>query len=177
MGQARQQWIGVLCGLGAALLIPAACSESVSDPSDPIAPAVVADAPRLLTCAPARPVSARGLVGRAGGRLMMAGHTMSLPVSAVRNGTSFTMTVPASRLVEVNIKANGREKFAFDEPVTISISYARCAPDEVPEEGLTVWKIDPRTKVPLKPMGGVQDPVARTVTFVTDSLSSYAIAN
>lgn len=176
MGQARL-WIGLLCGMGAAVFVAAACTERASDPGGPMSSALAAAAPRLLSCAPASPASAREMVGRPGGRLALAGHAISLPESAVRNGTAFTMSVPASRLVEVNIKANGAEGFAFDEPVTVSISYARCAPGEAPDEGLSVWKIDPHTKAPLKPMGGVQDPVARTVTFVTDSLSSYAIAN
>jgi hypothetical protein len=39
-----------------------------------------------------------------------------------------------------------------------------------------VWHIDPLTKTFLEDMGGVDDKVARTVTFSTDHFSGYAIA-
>ena len=42
---------------------------------------------------------------------------------------------------------------------------------------LTVWYIDSETKAPLENMGGVDEKLTRTITFVTSHLSEYAIAN
>jgi hypothetical protein len=41
---------------------------------------------------------------------------------------------------------------------------------------LTVWHINPQTKQLLTNMGGVNDAGLRRITFTTDHLSGYAIA-
>jgi hypothetical protein len=41
---------------------------------------------------------------------------------------------------------------------------------------LTVWHINPQTKQLLTNMNGVNDAALRRITFTTDHLSGYAIA-
>lgn len=79
--------------------------------------------------------------------------------------------------MEVDITADGSAHFSFRSPVTVSVSYARCTRSDIDKAPLTVWYIDAATKALLQNMGGTDDKVARTVTFITDHLSGYAVAN
>jgi hypothetical protein len=79
--------------------------------------------------------------------------------------------------MEVDISVEGAAHFTFQLPVTVTVSYARCDPSAIEGSTLTVWYIDSVTKALLAPMGGIDNAIARTVTFTTGHLSGYAVAN
>jgi hypothetical protein len=78
--------------------------------------------------------------------------------------------------MEVDIRANNFTSFLFNSPISVSIDYSRCDPASTDGRALSVWHIDEQSKALLQNMGGVNDPVARKITFSTPHLSGYAIA-
>jgi hypothetical protein len=151
----------------------AGCSEST--PQAVTAPQF-STAVALVECPESQARSTRGVLGPAGGAVTLDGHSLVLPAGAVAELTEFTITVPASRFVEVRVKADGQDGFEFLEPVTITVSYERCARASWGSRPLQVYKIDPDTRELLRAMGGVDDRLTRRVTALSDSLSGYAIA-
>ena len=131
----------------------------------------------LVECPSSESHSSSVLVTPLGGSVTAGGSTISIPAGAVLVPTTITVTVPASQYMEVDITANGAEHFSFHAPVTVSVSYARCTRSDLDKDPLSVWYIDSQTKALLQNMGGTDDKTARIVTFVTDHLSGYAVAN
>ena len=76
----------------------------------------------------------------------------------------------------VDLRANGQEHWQFLAPLTVTIDYSRCNVGLL-DPPLTVWYVDPETGEMLEPMGGIDSRLTRTITFVTDHFSGYAIAN
>lgn len=111
-----------------------------------------------------------------GGTIELDGHSLTVPALALLLPTEFTLTVPASRFVEVHVTANGEHGFEFLRTAGLTISYARCTRGNIDKVQLSAYKIHPVSKELLKSMGGSDDAVARSVTVLTDSLSAYAIA-
>ena len=74
----------------------------------------------------------------------------------------------------VDVHADGLLSFLFRRPVTVTIDLSHCPAIDGP---LTVWHVDAATGAFLENMGGVVDPVRRTITFQTPHLSIYAVAN
>jgi hypothetical protein len=174
MGQLPRRLIGLT---SLALLAFTACGE-------PTAPARLVGAADPVTLGTEKLVScpsedlrvASATIGSLGGDISVGGTTISIPAGAVRLPTLFTVTTPPSKYVEVEITALGVEHYLFDQQVSITLDYSRCTRSDIDKAPLTVWYIDSVTDTPLLPMGGVDDKQARTVTFTTDHLSSYAIA-
>ena len=131
----------------------------------------------LIECPTSESVSASALVTPLGGVVTAGGTSISVPAGAVVVPTMITVTVPASNYMEVDITANELLHFVFEQPVTVSMSYARCTRGDIDKSPLSAWYIDKSTKSLLEAMGGVDDKVARTVTFTTGHLSGYALAN
>ena len=111
-----------------------------------------------------------------GGTISLGGTSIALPAGAVKTPTLLTVTVPASKYVEVRITALGITHFVFERDVEITIDYSRCTRSDIDAAPLSAWYINGLTGTPLENMGGVDDKQARTVRFSTDHLSSYAIA-
>lgn len=132
--------------------------------------------PWLVECPSSVTRSATRTLGILGGTLEVDGHQLRLLPGAVLLPTEFTMTVPASRHVEVHVTANGAHGFAFLLPATFTISYDRCTRNDIDPDSLTVYKIDPSTKTLLKKMSSSLDLLQHLLTFPTDSLSAYSIA-
>ncbi len=130
----------------------------------------------LLQCPTSHSRSASGLLGLLGGAVSLGGNSVVLPLGAVSLPTLITLRVPASSYIEVDVTANDLLSFLFHRPVSITIDYSRCPVEATAGKALTVWHIDPQTKALLVPMGGVDDPVSRRITFETGHLSGYAIA-
>ena len=131
---------------------------------------------RLIEC-PTSQVSTRsGLIGILGGTVAAAGTSISLPEGAVLVGTLIRVTVPASTYMEVDVTAGGLLSFFFQKPVTITIDYSRCPTSVTAGKTLTVWHINTQTKALIENMHGVNDPLQRKISFTTDHLSGYAIA-
>lgn len=130
---------------------------------------------QLLVCPSTESYTASATIGRDGGSLTAGGMTISLPAKAVNRPTLFTMTVPASQYVEVEIVAESDAHFNFDKRVSITMDYSRCN-DDLSERPLSAWHIDTKSKALLKQMHGRTDRRDARVTFGTDHLSGYALA-
>jgi hypothetical protein len=129
----------------------------------------------LLSCAPADGWSATVMITSAGRRFEHGGVRIDVPAGAVLTPTRFAVTVPASTYAEIQVTADGATHYRFAAPVTMTIPYDHCG--LVDTSNLGVWYIDKQSRALLEFMGGHTDPVARTVTFQTDHLSGYAIAD
>ncbi len=140
---------------------------------DPAAPR--ASNAQLLVCPSTESYTATVVIGREGGSLSAGGATITLPQRAVSRPTLFTMTVPASQYVEVEIVAENKPHFNFDKRVSITLDYSRCGAD-ADEKPLTAWHIDPASKRLLDQMPGRKDRRDNRVSFGTDHLSGYALA-
>ena len=133
-------------------------------------------APNLVECPVTGSSSSTATVGPLGGVVSVGGTSISIPAGALLSPVSVTVTVPESNLMEIDISVAGSEHFVFEQPVVVTLSYARCTRNDINLTPLTVWYIDSETKAPIEPMGGIEDKLLRTVTFVTPHLSGYAIA-
>lgn len=139
----------------------------------------VSEAPsaRLVSCPTSATASAHDVIGVAGGEVSAGGVTIHIPPGAVLVPTMFDVTVPASEYMEMDITARGSEHYLFVLPVTVSIDYSRCDEAKVASASLAVFHIDVLKKSLLQRMFGDDDKQNRRITFITDHLSGYAIAN
>ena len=102
--------------------------------------------------------------------------TVVVPVGAVLEPTLIELTIPASRYVEIRLRANGAEHYKFALPIAVTIDYQRCTRSDVLSNPLDAAYIDVETKAVLYKMGGVDSKLTRSVLFTTDHFSGYAIA-
>jgi hypothetical protein len=131
---------------------------------------------RLIECPTNQPSSNSLAIGVLGGTVAAAGSSISVPAGALLTSTLISLTVPASTYMEIDIRANGLLTFLFLKTVTVTIDYSRCPASVTQGKTLTVWHIDTQTKALIQNMNGVNDPVQRRMSFTTDHLSGYAIA-
>lgn len=170
---------GRLSGLLAILAMALLGSCTDAHRASPLGPAAApaastsADAP-LLACPNTSVRSASAVIGPLGGSVSVAGHKLAVPAGAVPVPTSFSITVPASQLLEVQIRAGEAEHYQFLLPVSLTLSYARCGPETVEGKRLQIVYIDAFDSV-LQLLGGSDDRVSRAVTTWTDHLSDYAM--
>jgi hypothetical protein len=100
-----------------------------------------------------------------------------IPANAVLSPTTFRLIVPASRIVEIAVRAGDAEHFLFEQPVLVTIDYGRCA-DALSRTGtLSVWHIDESSKALLENMSAVDLRLLHTISFYTGHLSGYAVAD
>jgi hypothetical protein len=130
----------------------------------------------LLACPSSRTMEASATIGHAGGIVAVGGFSMRVPGGVVSQPTTFTLTVPASQYLEVEISAAGEKHYQFERAATVTLDYSRCSLD-VRTADFSAWYIDSDTKEPLANMGGHHDRGRHLITFFTDHLSGYAIAN
>jgi hypothetical protein len=102
--------------------------------------------------------------------------TVVVPVGAVLEPTLIELTIPASRYVEIRLRANGAEHYEFALPIAVTIDYQRCTRNDVLSTPVDAAYIDVETKAILYKMGGVDSKLTRSVFFTTDHFSGYAIA-
>jgi hypothetical protein len=133
--------------------------------------------PSLITCPAGAPQSATGLIGPLGGVIAAGNTQVVIPANAVLAPTSFTLSVPSSKYVEIEVTADGADHFLFDLPVTVTIDYGRCGRSNLDRGLLSAWNIDPATKALLEQMPSVDNKLTRTVTFTTIHFSGYAVAD
>lgn len=131
----------------------------------------------LIECPSSESATATGLIGIAGGIVSAGGVSIAIPANALLADAQVTVTVPASRFVEVDISVAGSEHFEFELPVLVTMSYARCSRSNINLAPLSAWYIDSDTKQLLEKMPSFDNKLLRTVTFSTLHLSGYAIAN
>jgi hypothetical protein len=135
------------------------------------------DTPALLECPASTTESATGIIGALGGVLSVGGTSVVIPANAVLAPTSFTLTVPASPYLEIEVTAGGADHFVFDKAVLVSIDYGRCGSSSLFEPAHEAWNIDPATKALLEKMPGVDIKLAHTVVFSTIHFSGYALVD
>jgi hypothetical protein len=167
--------------LASALLVSACAEPETGEPTalSPLSPpAQLVTQHTLLECPTSQAWASQGTVGLLGGTLDLLGTLkVHVPLGAVPVLTRFDVAIPASRHMEVAVSAAGLAHYLFQVPVTVTIDYSRC-PASVLEKGpITVYHIDEQSKALLEHMGGVDDRANRRITFTTDHLSGYAIAN
>jgi hypothetical protein len=167
--------------VAAALAALGACGDQA--PTEPIKPGAERSldglfswTPRLVTCATDETRSTSAVVGPLGGVIALGGTSVSIPADALLQSTTVELTIPASRYVEIRLRANNQEHFQFALPIAVTIGYSRCDRLDVLFRPLTAWYIDVDTKEPLHPMVGVDNKITRSVTFLTNHFSGYAIA-
>jgi hypothetical protein len=162
--------LATACGAPDAALAPAAPGAAATQPVR----SLVAGSPRLLACGEATPRATSGLVGLLGGVLDVGATRVEFPLAAVLDLQRFSLAVQPGPHAMVDVHADGLLSFLFRRPVTVTIDLSHCPDLDGP---LTVWHVDPATGAFLENMGGVTDPVRRTITFETPHLSIYAVAN
>ncbi|HET7583456.1 MAG TPA: hypothetical protein VFK13_01025 [Gemmatimonadaceae bacterium] len=181
----RRLSVRYLCFTAGALWLIAGCDEptatrSMTDESPTSVlsevTATVLTAPSLLVCPSTTAQSASATIGPNGGILSVGGNVVVIPRGAVPTDTKFTITVPASQHLEVDISAEGFDTFNFAVPALIALDYGRCADSAIPSKSLAAWYIDRSTKSLLQLMGSFDDRLTRHVIFATGHLSGYAIA-
>ena len=133
--------------------------------------------PTLVECPTNQTDATTGLVGLLGGVLSLDGSSISIQGGALTAPTLFQFAVPASRFMEVDISAVGFQTFLFQDSVSVTIDYSRCNRSDLDQQVLHVWHIDPVTKALLENMGGQDDKANHRITFKTNHLSGYAVAN
>ena len=159
-----------------AAVLMAACADGPAAPFEPEPQYASVTGTGLVECPSAVSRSVSGTLGVLGGTLELDGTRITLPPLAVLRPTRFTLTLPASDYMEVQVRAGDAEHFRFTLPATIVIDYSRCTRSDIDKAPLSVWHIDTVTKALLDIMGGADDKTARTVTFQTDHLSGFSIA-
>lgn len=162
-----------------ALLIGACSDPTVGRPevAQPTAQVAEAAGKSLIECPTDRAQTAEGVIGALGGALTAGGTTINIPAGAVLSATTFKLVVPASKYMEVTINGGPLDHFDFELPVSVTIDYSRCPDAALGTDPLSVFYVDDSTKTFLENMGGTDDRAGRRITFVTDHLSGYAIAN
>jgi hypothetical protein len=133
-------------------------------------------APKLISCQTDVTESSTAVLDALGGTVSVAGSSIVIPAGGLLEPTRITLTVPASKYMEIEITANEQEHFDFLKPATVTIGYSRCSRSDISWKLLSAWEIDPETKALLQNMHGIDNKLTRTVTFVTGGLSGYAIA-
>lgn len=154
----------------------AGCADGPATPLEFQPQHAVSTGAVLVECPSDVARSTTGTIGPLGGALELDGTRITIPALALLLPTEFRLTLPASKYMEVEVRAGGAEHFSFEVPVSIAIDYSRCSRSNIDKEPLRAWHIDTQTKALLEDMGGVDDKTARTVTFQTDHLSGFSIA-
>lgn len=153
-------------------ILAAACSEPGQSPFEP---QFSSSTPTPVECPTAVTQSVSGLIGPLGGVLSVGGSSVTIPLGAVLLPKTFTLTIPSSQYMEIEVTAADVEHYVFQKPVTMTIDYSRCTRNDIEHAPLTIWYWDGSTLI--DDMGGTDDKVARTVTFGTPHLSGYVIAD
>jgi hypothetical protein len=167
------------------LVLGASCSDGPTAPRTP-SPAdgsskllglpIFGSSPKLLSCPTSETQRATGLIGSLGGTLSLLGTSVTIPGGALLDDTSVELTIPAGQYMEVDLTVNNGQHINFLQPVVVTIDYSRCNRFSTLFKLLTVWNIDQDTKALLDNMGGIDNKLTQSITFVTPHFSGFAIA-
>ena len=153
----------------------AGCAESTTDISTQ--QLLLGGPPTPVRCPTNQTTSTTTTVTSLGGLVSLDGLSISFPAGAVLAPTTITATIPASNVLEVDITANGAEHFIFELPIVVTLDYSRCERSNILKAPLAVWYWDPVSGNLLENMGGVDNKLLKTITFLTPHLSGYVMAN
>ena len=131
----------------------------------------------LISCPNYEPQSALLTVDPLlGGSLSIPGVSVNVPAGAVLETTVFVVSVPFTRYAEVRIYPVGLSSFLFQTDIEVTIDYGRCWRPALDAQPLEAWHVSTLFRTKLEEMPSVDDKVAHRVTFRTNHLSSYALA-
>lgn len=177
MSRARVSKAGIIGVAVSTLFILTSCGEPRATAPEDTINTSTSSSPTLIECPTNKTDITTGLVGLLGGALSLDGSGISIQAGALTAPTLFQMTVPASRYMEIDISAVGFQTFLFQDSVSVTIDYSRCNRSDLDQQVLHVWHIDPFSKALLEDMGGTDDKTTHRITFKTNHLSGYAVAN
>jgi hypothetical protein len=173
----RSPFLAYLRRATAGLIVLASLScgeERATEPSSE-SPAL-AVGPALLQCPTNQASTTQAIVTSLGGVVRLGNTSISIPSGSVVLPTLITVTIPASKYVEVEVRANQLVHFVFQQPVSITIDYSRCNRSNIDQTPAQAWYIDAVTKQMLENMNGVDNKATQSITFTTGHLSNYAVA-
>lgn len=173
---AFRNFFPTVAALGLVALAGCGDAELGTGPLQPDAASLASTGPVLIECPIATDTATTATFGATGGAMRLKGHEMRVPLLALTSPTPFEMRESESNYMELTIRRDGASGFSFRRAVTVTIDYSRCTRENIDHAPLSVWQIDPATKALIENMGGVDDKVARTVTFQTDHLSTFSLA-
>ena len=130
----------------------------------------------LLSCPSSETHSASATIGPAGGVLTAAGSSVVVPRGAVRRPVEFTLTVPESDILEIDIVATGHDRYVFERPVAVNLDYSRCASALASRGAVGVWHIDAGTRELLEYRHATRLKRHEIASFSIEHLSTYALA-
>lgn len=125
--------------------------------------------PRILRCGHNQPDSKTERIDQNGGKVTLRGHQLRVPAGAVTGPTDFTLSIPGTDRVEVDVVASG----PLSGTVELTINYVGCS--GLPKEDLKIWRLD-ANRNPRDDLGGTDDRVGRRVTTSLSHLSGYGVA-
>jgi hypothetical protein len=131
---------------------------------------------KLLACPTNQAQMTSSSIGLAGGVLSLAGTSVTIPLGALSAVTTVELSIPAGPYMEADLTVNGGQHITFLQPVVVTVDYSRCNRNDTQFRTLTVWNIDPATKALLEDMGGVDNKVTQSITFLTPHFSGFAVA-
>ena len=182
VGALRPMTRVLLTAAVAALSILGACGDQ--NPTAPVGPTgdgsaslLFPSSPKLLECPTDETKSETAVIDALGGTIGIDGTSVRFPAGALLGPTTVTLTIPASRYVEIDIHTDGQTEFLnlLQRPI-VTISYSRCNGSEVLFKLLSAWYIDSDTKELLERQLGFDNKLTRSVTFRARHFSGYAIA-
>jgi hypothetical protein len=178
LGFGRKSRWGNAGTIAAALLLAISCGEPRATAPKTGSSQDQLPGTNLLECPTNETATTSAIVGLLGGSVQLGATGISIPAGALTVPQLFQVTVPASNYMEIDVSAVGFQSFLFQQPVSITIDYSRCNRSNIDNQTLHVWHIDPLTHQLLEEMGGVvDDKISQHITFTTDHLSGYAVAN
>jgi hypothetical protein len=185
----RRLWVGSLAG-AIVLAVATSCDPDQREAADtPTAPVLSrADVGHRLiegrVPAGLGDHSVSGLIGSNGGSIQLAGHSVTVPAGVIGQPTVFTMTVPASGPVQVELTAVrsgafGRDRnvgaAGFDgQTVTLTLSYAWATNAGDPTD-LVILRM--HRDGTAEPLPVTLDAAGMRVTADLDHFSRYALAS
>ena len=136
---------------------------------------------RLLACRWTSGASAESVVGREGGSISIAVHTIRIAPGALAGPTTIRVTVPAGELLALQVELASRDEGTLIRPVDATISYARCPRQDLRRRTLTILSLGEQVESITPASEGVfvvatDDPESLEVSFQIVHRGTYAVA-
>ncbi|HYT70437.1 MAG TPA: hypothetical protein VEK78_03580 [Gemmatimonadales bacterium] len=125
----------------------------------------------VVPCSPLPADSVTQTIGPEGGTLQVGPHTLSVPAGALDAPVTITAVAPSDTVRRVHFEPAG---LTFQEPASLTMSYAGCDPGSVPLPKRIVFTTDLLQIIEY--LQSVDSRPSDTVTGRLQHFSDYAIA-